>query len=424
MKNKKIYGVAGSPILHSKSPDLFRPFLKKNKCIYTRFSTDKPEELIAMIKELNISGLNITTPLKEKMVDYLDYKSYEVVRTNAVNTILYKDGKLYGYNTDLIGVKESLSLAGTKPAGKLALVIGSGGAGRAAACTLVDSGADVFITNRSGKNLEKYSEVIGCKHIYNCDLEEQIKKSDIIVNTAPTNSVKNYLADLTSSQTLLNADYRNPLTIKEGPILIDGFFWLLFQGIASYRIFFKKEVDISKMSESLLSSLENKDPERIALIGFMGSGKSSIGKKLGEISGKLCVDLDKQIENEFGNTIEEIFAKDGEKVFRKIESQVLRKILNDEKYSIFSIGGGAVLERRNLNMLKKHALNVWLWSPQKYTEERLKKSPRPLIKKPADIEKIFSERIEYYGEAADIVFANMKDLESLAGRIKEEWQWE
>jgi len=118
----------------------------------------------------------------------------------------------------------------------------------------------------------------------------------------------------------------------------------------------------------------------VSLIGFMGAGKTSVGKRLAEIGGLPFFDLDAMIEEETKLSISEIFSRHGEAVFRKIESQALERLLTAKKEGVFSLGGGVVLMPQNRKMIKDFTFAVWLNIPSDILLERIKSDSciRPL----------------------------------------------
>jgi len=420
---KRIYGVAGYPILHSRSPEMFNDLFKDTENVYTRFSSSNPLEIIKMIKDIGITGLNVTTPLKDTMVKYLDYVSDDVVRTEAVNTIVCKDGALYGYNTDCDGVSGAILRKGIDINGKRSVVIGSGGAGRAAVCGLQDFGSKVYLTNRTGEKLEYYSKLLSCEVFKSGEVFNQIKQADIVVNTAPYTSVKPILDKMDRNQILLNADYKETSKVKSKLTLIDGLSWLLYQGASSYRIFFNREPNIKQMEVSIRTT-KREERKTIVLIGYMGSGKSILGKNIGEVFKRLWIDSDDFIEHSSGVRIEDIFIQDGEVEFRRLEEKALIDLLRIKEPLVISVGGGAILSESNRMILKANATNIWLWCSNSKIEERLIKSKRPLIKKTSDIKKHYLNRVGFYSEVADMVISNTEDINEVVRRVKMELMWE
>jgi len=415
MKDIGIYGVAGYPILHSKSPEMFNSVLAGNNRHYIRISSKNPREVLEIMKEMNISGLNITTPLKESILKYVDESSETVKEIGAVNTLINKDGEISGFNTDTVGVVNSFLAHGIKLKGKKIIVIGSGGAGRAAVYGLIDEGARVYLTNKSGKMLKEYSSRLKCGYFYENELVSKIKEADIIVNTAPVNLVKEALGTMNTGQVLLNADYRNSVELNKlnkSTRIIGGYSWLLYQGIASYKLFFNEDVDIKKMSQAIKKSKKKKSKLPISMIGFMGAGKSFIGELLAKQINRDFYDTDSLIKFKTNMSIANIFKEKGEVEFRNMESEILKKLTEKDKKSLISFGGGVILDEKNRSLLKARMLNIWLWTNRKITAQRILKSNRPLIKNNSDIEKLFKSRINYYADVSDMVVANIKNNSS------------
>ena len=161
----KIIGVFGYPIEHSLSPLMHNAafsHLGLDYC-YLAFSV-RPEDLkqaVESIKALNLVGVNVTIPHKERVLPYLDKVSRQARLIGAVNTIHNKGGKLIGYNTDLSGFLTSLKQAGFNPKGKKVVVIGAGGAARAVSFALSQEGVhSLFILNRTLEKAKSLTKMI------------------------------------------------------------------------------------------------------------------------------------------------------------------------------------------------------------------------------------------------------------------------
>ncbi|MBI5355369.1 MAG: shikimate kinase [Candidatus Aenigmarchaeota archaeon] len=136
----------------------------------------------------------------------------------------------------------------------------------------------------------------------------------------------------------------------------------------------------------------------ISLIGFMGAGKSAVGKKLSKRLGITLIETDKEIEKRHGS-IDRIFSEMGEKHFRKLESQIIRKIPAN---CIISAGGGAVLDKSNVAVLRRN-LVIWLRASPKEIWKRTK-GKRPLLKgKFSNISKLLRKREKLYFNASDVI---------------------
>lgn len=249
--NKRLFALFGNPVSHSKSPllhnSLFK-YLNIDAC-YTRYLLEDGALLKDMFLSLELSGINITVPFKEdayKACDELDEYANNI---GAVNTIVKKDGKLCGYNTDAPGFIASLD--GFKP--KNALILGAGGTARAIAFALKNEGVKVTIANRSYGRLEFFMQ-----NSFECTVFDKLDndlKFDLIVNTTS--------AGLTSEELpcckeklytlLINAKFAYDCIYKETPFLQlakelnveckNGLDMLIWQAFFAFEIFVGSEVD-------------------------------------------------------------------------------------------------------------------------------------------------------------------------------------
>lgn len=143
-------------------------------------------------------------------------------------------------------------------------------------------------------------------------------------------------------------------------------------------------------------------PQTIALVGLMGAGKSSIGRRLAQALGLPFVDADVEIEAAAGASIEEIFAHDGEAVFRNGERRVIARLL-DGPAQILATGGGAFMDPTTRGLIRKRAISVWLRADIETLLVRVgRRNNRPLLKtgEPrAVLARLIDERYPVYGEA-------------------------
>jgi 3-dehydroquinate dehydratase/shikimate dehydrogenase len=181
----KIYGVAGNPIHSSLSPLMMNTAFRREtvNAVYLGLQTAKADDLFKLAREVPIQGLSITMPLKQDVMPLLERTDPLSAKIGAVNTILRaQDGKFYGFNTDVAGIvhplERRLSLKGAK-----VLVLGAGGAARAAVFGCVDKGAEVFICNRTPETAQKLARQSAAKAIK----RDAIAKSqfDVIINATP-----------------------------------------------------------------------------------------------------------------------------------------------------------------------------------------------------------------------------------------------
>ena len=174
---------------------------------------------------------------------------------------------------------------------------------------------------------------------------------------------------------VLDANYGHPSALVEdaeraGCTLIDGREWLLGQALPAFRLFTgRADAPASQMRKALWK--RRVDGRRnIALIGFAGSGKSAVAQDLASMSGMTFVDIDGRIEEKAGTSIAEIFASKGEEEFRRMEQAEIEEIGLDSN-QVVSCGGGAVMNRSNVRVLRNNCLSVWLWADVKTALSRI-----------------------------------------------------
>lgn len=181
----KVYGVAGNPIKSSLSPIMMNTAFRREtvNAVYLALQTAKVSDLVNLVREIPIQGLSVTMPHKQEIMAHLEKTDPLSAKIGACNTVLRaQDGKLYGFNTDVAGIvgplEKRMSLRGAK-----ALVLGAGGAARAAVFGLRDKGADVFIFNRTAETAQKLARQSGSKTIK----KEALAKTpfDVLINATP-----------------------------------------------------------------------------------------------------------------------------------------------------------------------------------------------------------------------------------------------
>ncbi|MFZ5968696.1 MAG: chorismate mutase [Bacillota bacterium] len=165
-------------------------------------------------------------------------------------------------------------------------------------------------------------------------------------------------------------------------------------------------------------------PYHISLIGFMGSGKTTIGKELSKLLAMENIDVDKVIEERMGMTINEIFQNYGETYFRKLEAETVEEMSRYNNIIIFCSGGGIVLNHKNVENLKRNGIVIWLQaSPEEIYSRISQENTRPLLKDSMTVEKIqemLGKREGLYEAAADItVCTDGKTVEEISKEIIE-----
>jgi 3-dehydroquinate dehydratase/shikimate dehydrogenase len=181
----KVYGVVGDPVSHSLSPAIMNAALRRENVngVFLALHAKSLKDLMACVKDIPIHGLAITMPHKQSIIPYLDNTDPFTAKIGACNTVVRsQDGKLYGFNTDTSGVVRPLELRMTIADSKI-LVLGAGGAARAAVFGLKDRGAQVFIMNRSLTAAQKLARQAKARTIKRPDLKQM--DFDVIINATP-----------------------------------------------------------------------------------------------------------------------------------------------------------------------------------------------------------------------------------------------
>ena len=181
----RVYGVAGDPVGHSLSPPIMNAALRRENVngVYLALHAKSLKDLLACVRDIPIHGLSITMPYKESIVQYLDNTDSQTTKVGACNTVVRaQDGKLYGFNTDAAGVVRPLEQRITLENAKI-LVLGAGGAARAAVFGLRERGAEVYILNRSAAPAQKLARQARARTVKRPDLKKLT--FDVIINATP-----------------------------------------------------------------------------------------------------------------------------------------------------------------------------------------------------------------------------------------------
>jgi shikimate kinase len=165
----------------------------------------------------------------------------------------------------------------------------------------------------------------------------------------------------------------------------------------------------------------------LALIGFMGTGKTSVGRHVAEYLGFDFLDTDELIQSRTGRTITDIFAKDGEPAFRELERQIVQELSAREK-TVIATGGGLPTNAENLSALKSFALVVCLWaSPEKIWERVKNQSHRPLLHDPdpqKKIRELLAAREPFYKQADVLLNTELRSLREVAQQVIHQFRLE
>lgn len=410
----QLFAVTGNPILHSKSPNMFNAQFEHAgmDAEYLYFAAETAQEAIFLFKELGVKGMNVTSPFKEKIGALLDVVHDEAKILGSVNTIVEKDGKLHGYNTDFYGVTQSFFDAGISLKGKKCLVIGAGGAGKAAAYGLHSQGAEVIIVNRTFQKARQAANIIGCKYSELEELPRLLRKCEIVISALQQNVNPIEENWLTGNHIIFDANYKGSPLIemakRKNCTIVSAEDWLLNQAIASYKIFLDNEPDKAIMKQGLSTPTLAEKNHVLATIGIMGAGKTTHGFELSQKLNYDFIDIDDEIVAEQGKPITKIFAEHGEAYFREVEKNTLSRHFCADKPSILSCGGGIVVNEPNRKLLKDNTLVVWFYATPQTIIQRINIAKRPLLQGDnplGKLQQILADRKEKYAQTAHVVFS-------------------
>ncbi len=406
------YGCIGEKLGHSFSKEIHNALASYEYSLKEL----KREELPEFFKNKDFKAINVTIPYKQDVIEYLDWISDEAKSINAVNTIVNKDGKLYGHNTDFYGLKALIERENVSLKGKKVAVLGSGGTSNTAfAVANFLEALSVLKVSRNNKD----------GYITYDELYEKYSDCEIIINTTPCGMFPKTgvsavdLEKLPKVEAVFDAVY-NPLNSKlildakaKNITAVGGLYMLVSQAAYAVEKFIEAPVDNAKV-EDIFKNLY-KQKMNIALIGMPASGKTSVGKVLSERLNKAFVDSDDKIVKVENKNIPEIFAKFGEAYFRNVEKSVIKEIsmLNSQ---VISTGGGAVLNPENIENLKANSRIYFLDRP---LDMLITTQDRPLSSNRADLEKRYDERYELYKSSADVIIDGGKSVEEVAKMIEE-----
>ena len=405
----KKYGCIGKKLTHSFSKEIHNELADYE---YELIELAE-EEIQPFFQKKDFEAINVTIPYKQTVIPYLDSVSDIARRIGAVNTIVNKDGKLYGYNTDYYGMKALIERVGVKMQGKKVLVLGTGGTSKTARVVASDMGAsEVLVVSR-----RKTDEYITYDEAATLQTD-----ANVIINTTPSGmypDCESKPIEVTAFKYLdgvIDAVY-NPLCTnlvldakQRGIKAEGGLYMLVMQAVVAFEKFLDTTIEkaiADRVFASILSSKEN-----IVLTGMPGSGKSTVGRLI-KLDGYTFIDTDAEIEARCGCSIKELIAANGEKYFRDLETEVICE-MSSESRRIISTGGGAILREENVRALKRNGklffINAEL-SRLRATDDR------PLSDTEDKLVRLYNERIGIYQATADIVVPDMETAEAEAEYI-------
>ena len=479
----RLIGLIGNPVEHTLSPVIHNNISEKMgiNSVYVPFRVED-EGLAGAVNgafKLNILGLNVTVPhknaVKECLVD-IDDAARDI---GAVITLVCDESKhgFKGYNTDYMGLARQIKEDGIDLWGKVVAILGAGGAAKAVTYMCIKNGASkIYILNRTVDKAkciaeDMYGLLNNDSSLYNSfgDSSKEISKDNMVIKDIVLDRIssKEYIIPISLNENNViteddlivfqatsiglspNIDqvviedkefYKkiavgvdliyNPATTKfmklvneNGGKTYNALKMLLYQGVAAYELWHKISVPQDIIEEVYIELKRKVYPkDNIVLIGFMGSGKSTVGKALAERNSMNFIDTDEYIENKAGMSIADIFEKMGEDEFRKIETETLIELRDNLSNTVLATGGGMPLRHENAFLLKEIGRVFYLTAANRVIYDRVKEdTKRPLLQCDDPYSKIcdlMKERRPLYEKACDaMIDTNSNDLEEVLTSI-------
>lgn len=402
-----IMAVTGNPVLHSLSPVLMNAASAVNNINYRylRLTAESAEEALSTFKMLHLCGMNVTAPYKHDIIPLIDKLTDNAAKADAVNCVYERDGILYGDNTDITGVELSLKQYPEYIKQGKMLVIGSGGASNAVIIAGQNIGLEVTVAARNQEALAVLKEKYNVATMSLQNIADIVNEYPIIVQALPSGAKVFDPSIITSHHVVLDANYKDSIfeepSRKQGFKFLSGRNWLVNQAVPAFKTFTGCNVD-SNVMYNALDNYNLNYQGRIALVGFMGVGKTTAGRELAYMLNYRFVDMDIEIEKREGMKIAEIFSTKGEDYFRQIESDLLLEYA-DEVDVILSCGGGTVKQAQNREVLRNNFVTLWLYATAEYCIDGLDVSNRPLLQCDNKLEvasQMLQERIPLYADCA------------------------
>ena len=349
------FGLLGRTLGHSFSPRIHNALGNTNYELFER----EPSQLQEFFANPELQGINITFPYKVNALEACDVVDPRAERIGCVNTMVRKDGKWHGYNTDYDGFVFTLKHASIDVSGKECIILGDGASSATVHVALEDLGAK-SITHLSRKTAPLYT-----------DAPNYYETAQIIINCTPIGMYPHNPASLidimqfSKLEGVVDLIYnpRRTILLLQAEMMdvphCDGLPFLVAQGVEAAN-HFQGESFGTKEIEQILRDMRH-EKENIILIGMPGVGKTTVGKAIGKEMGRTCIDVDQELAKEIGD-ISTYITEQGEAAFREKEAEMIAK-LGTQTGIVISTGGGCVTVPKNFAHLRQNGRIYQLTQP-------------------------------------------------------------
>ena len=397
------YGLIGSKLGHS-----YSKIIHEMLCGYRYDLCPLPteEEARAFLTRRAFKAINVTIPYKRLAMGFCSYIDPRAKAIGAVNTVVNRNGLLYGYNTDYLGFAYLADAHGVEFAGRTVLILGTGGTHNTTSAVAKDKGAARVLTVSRHPDPEKgelsYAEAVH-------------SGADIVINTTPAGMYPNVgvchldVAGMPGLEAVLDVVY-NPdkteliLRAEEAgvPVAVGGLEMLVAQAVYAAEYFLDRKFDDAPAEIRAITAQLRKEQLNVALIGMPSCGKTTIGRALADRLGKRFVDLDEEIVRAAGRSIPDLFAAEGEDGFRAREAEQTARFAREGR-QVLSCGGGVVKRPENLRALRQNGVVLFIDRP---LDALTVGGGRPLSTSAEALKTMEAQRRPLYLAAADAVIPN------------------